>query len=136
MYPVPAAAIEPAHAVLQPGSVEQDYFWLNVKYPSSSAVAHYDKIFVGWRRCYSRERQWSSFRDSGSGGDHMIHQLSRSWVNRANDTAVTLLLKYTSSISAHAGPETNRQFVALVRRLKPNAEQNLGEVGISCERDT
>jgi hypothetical protein len=134
MYSVPNGAVEVAHVVLLPGVGEQDYFWLKEKYPSSSALGYYSRVFSGWRPCYGRQREWWSFGDQSSGEDRFIHQLSRHWVNAANDTAVTLVLKYTSSgLNRRVMPDTDRQFVAVVRYKHRNAAKDLGEIGVKCE---
>jgi hypothetical protein len=136
MYPVPSNAIDPGHTVIAPNVSEQDHFFLNEKYPSSSAVEHYNRVFSGWRACFG-EKQWSSFGDRSSGEERFIHQLTRHWVNAANNESVTLALRYTSPGLRHrASPDSDRQFVVLVRLKQPNASQTLKEMGVTCGKDT
>jgi hypothetical protein len=137
MFPVPKSAIEPGHVVIAPGVSEQDHFWLNEKYPSSSALEHYRRIFSGWRHCVTRDEGWESFGDQSGGREKFVHQRLRHWVNSSNDVAVTLALTYTSNGLKHrVSPESDRQFVVLVRVKQPNASKTLAEMGAKCEKDT
>ena len=137
MFPVPKNAIEPGHAVIAPGASEQDHFWLKESFPSSSAVDHYERIFSKWRPCHGRESGWESFGDRSKGDERFVHQRLRYWVNAANDTAVTLALMYTSTgLTPRARPDTDRQFVVLIRLKQPDAAKLLSEMGAKCEKDT
>jgi hypothetical protein len=136
MFPAPKTAIEPSHVVITPVS-EQDHYWLNEKYPASTALEHYKRVFASWRPCYGRERGWESFGDRTTDQPTYVHQLLRHWVNPANDTSVTLGLRYISSGSNYRiTPDTDRQFVVLVRVKQPNASQTLVEMGVTCEKDS
>jgi hypothetical protein len=135
MYPVPTGAIDAVHDVLQTNVHEQDSFWLIQKYPSSTAVEHYQRVFAGWRNCYGPEREWWSFGDHSTGEDRFIHQLLRHWLNAANDTAVTVVLRYSSSgIEDRAVPDNERQFVVVLRHRQPDAEKYLNDNEVQCEK--
>ena len=135
MFPTPSNAIKPTHDVIVPGVSEQDHFWLSETYPKSSAVEHYRKIFAGWRPCYGRERNWSSFVDRSGEGPRYIHQLLRHWASPANDVAVTLGLRYTSSgLGQRVNPDTDEQSVVLVRIKHSDAVKFLEEMDVKCEK--
>jgi hypothetical protein len=137
MYPLPEGAIRPAHVVLHDNRGEQDFFWLEAKFPSTAALDHYGRLFSDWRPCYATERNWWSFADRSRGDGEFIHQLSRHWVNGTNDTSVTLVLKYSSAgAESRIAPATDSQFVVLVRQRRPNAAKRLEEVGVTCATDT
>jgi hypothetical protein len=137
MYPVPPGAVGVSHDVLQPKVHEQDSFWLDERFPSSSAVEHYQRIFSGWRTCYGSDRNWWSYGDRSSGEERVIHQLSRHWLNAANDTAVTVVLKYSSGGSEQRDTlDDARQFVVVLRHRQPNAEKYLAEIEVKCDKGT
>jgi hypothetical protein len=134
MYLVPDGAMNVDHAESDPGKGAEDFFWLQEKYPGTSALAHYRRIFADWRPCVSK-KGWSSDRDVvRSGGKDetvYIHRIMEHWVNQANDTAVTAVLTYSSF---HPEPGS-RQFVRLHRIKTKNAEQFLHErAGANCRK--
>ncbi len=134
MFPVPKGAKGVSHVQLGPDGGEQDYFWLDESYPSTSAIDHYSRLFAKWRPCQLPEKEWSAFGDASSDSPRFIHQLVRQWVSRSNDVAVTVLLRYSSpGLREHIVPDSNRQFVAVIRHRMPNAAQELAKTGAKCE---
>ena len=137
MFAPPKGALDASHVVLQPGVVEQDHFWLNEAYPSSSAIDHYSRVFTKWRACRSTEEGWSSFGDLANGPARFVHQLTRYWASPSNDVAVTVALRYTSSGFQHReNPDNNRQLVIVLRHKWPNASAELASMGVKCEPGT
>ena len=137
MFPLPEGATGATHMVLASDGAEEDYFWLNEKYPSFTALTHYSSVFSGWRQCYGKAREWRSFPDQQTGEDLYVHLLVRHWVNKANDTSFTLILRYGSKgLAPRSVPDSDRQLVALVKRTRPNAAEKLEEIGNTCEKDT
>ncbi len=133
MFPAPGNATNPNHAVIAPGVSEQDYFLLKEKYPGTSAVTHYAKVFAKWRRCTSDDK-WTSYADRANGADVFVHQQIHHWLNKSNDQAVALIVRYKSpGATIRATPDTDEQFVALVRITQPNMTKKLGEMGVKCE---
>ena len=136
-YPVPKGASEVGHVALQPGAAEQDHFFLVEKYPGSSAMDHYRKVFAKWRPCYWNEREWSSFADAAGPKPQFIHRLVRHWASAANDVAVTVAIQYTSpGMASRTVPANDRQFVVVAIRKSANAEKDLAEIGAKCEKST
>jgi hypothetical protein len=137
MFPLPEGAIGATHIVLGADGAEQDYFWIKEKYPSFTALTHYSAVFSGWRQCYGIAREWRSFPEQQTGADLYVHLLVRHWVNKANDTSFSLILRYSSKgLEPRVAPDSDRQYVALVRRTRPNAAEKLEEIGNKCEKDT
>lgn len=135
MYPVPKGASGVGHVVLAPGTAEQDHFVLDEKYPSTTAFAHYERLFAGWRPCYWSQRGWDRFGDVSGGRNEYIHQIARFWVSPKNDTSVMVTLRYTSPGSAsRVEPAESRQFVVVLRHKVPNAETHLSEIEAKCEK--
>ena len=135
MFPVPTGAIEPEHVVVVPGVSEQDHFWLKEKYPATSALSHYKKVLADWRYCPAREGGWQSFGDQ-SPAQH-VHQQMHHWVNIADDTVVVLGLRYTSEgVKYRAAPETDRQFVVLIRVKQKGASKSVAQMGGACGKDS
>lgn len=133
MFPLPKGAAKPSHVVIAPGVSEQDYFWLNEAYPSSSALDHYARVFAKWRPCHQREMGWSGFGDVSGGRDEYVHQRMRHWVNAADDVAITLALRYTSQgATFHRAPDNDEQYVALIRMKQPNASATFAKMGVTC----
>jgi hypothetical protein len=137
MFPIPPGAVSPDHVVISPGASEQDHFWLDEKYPGTSALDHYRKIFAAWRSCPMRMSGWESFGDKSSGQSSFLHQQLHHWVNKANDTAIVLALRYESQGSTYRiSPDSNRQFVVLVRLKQKNVSKTLAEMGALCGKDS
>ena len=137
MFPIPTGAVTPDHVVISPGASEQDHFWLNEEYPGTSAVEHYRKVFAGWRPCPGRHVGWETFGDRASGDDRFIHRQLHHWVNKANDTAVALVVQYSSKGSTYRiSPDSNKQFVALIRITQKDASKTLAEMGAICAKDS
>jgi hypothetical protein len=137
MYPLPSKAREAEHHSLQPGVYEQDSFWVEEAYPSTSVLDHYDKVFAEWLTCRSSDTGWLSFDDASNGEVRRIHRLTRFWVNRANDTAITLILSYESPHPALATvPNNKQQVVYLLRYRVSDARKVQGEMGATCEKGT
>jgi hypothetical protein len=133
MFPVPARAEEVSHVVMQPDVWEQDHFWLNETYLGASAMEHYSGLFATWRVCEWSDKGWSSFGDSSQREGRFIHQFVHYWLNDRGDTAVTVALRYTSAGAEHrARPESDRQFVAVVRYKAPDAATHLAQIGALC----
>lgn len=136
-YPVPKGASEIGHVILQPGVAEQDHFFFAEKYPGSSAMDHYHRVFAKWRPCYWNEREWSSFSDLSGPKPQLIHRFVRHWASPANDIAVTVAIQYTSPGIAHqAVPANERQFVVVAIRRSTNAERDLAQIDAKCEKAT
>jgi hypothetical protein len=137
MFPVPASAITPAHVVVSPGASEQDHFWLEEAYPGASAVDHYGKVFAGWRKCPTLNNGWVSFGEQSSSQARFIHQQLHYWVSKADDTAITLALRYDSQGSTYRiAPDSTRQFVVLLRLKQKNVSKTLAEMGAICAKDS
>jgi hypothetical protein len=137
MFALPKGAIDASHVVLQPVTAEQDYFWLNDAYPSSSAMDHYTRVFAKWRPCRGSENGWSSFGDHSGLTDQFVHQYVRHWLSRSGDVAVTVLLKYTSpGLGQRERPDSDRQFVVVLRHGGSKLSAELASIGVSCEAGT
>lgn len=137
MYPLPSGATNVGHVALEPGTIEQDHFLVAEKYPGSSAMDHYGKVFSKWRSCYWNDRGWYSFGDASGEKPQFVHQLVRHWVSPRNDVAVTVLIRYTSTgLTYRAAPDNERQSVVVLRRKSKNAEKELGEIGATCDKRT
>jgi hypothetical protein len=134
MYPLPPRAREPEHHAIQPGVYEQDSFWVEQAYPSTSVVDHYQKVFAGWLTCSRSDTGWVSYLDARGGERELVHELTRFWINRANDTAITLILRYQSPDSLSAtGPNNKQQVVYLLRNRVSDARKAQGELDTTCE---
>jgi len=134
MFPLPKNAFAPGHTVLEPSVAEEDYFWVNEKYPSTSAFDHYGRLFAKWHECVAKEKGWGSFGDVSDGQDSFIHQRVRFWVTPKNDVAVFVLLKYRSKGSARREkPDNEKQFVAVIKYTMPNANTVFAPFEVSCE---
>jgi hypothetical protein len=133
MFPVPKGALAPSHVVITPGVSEQDHFSLNERFPGTSAIEHYRGLFAAWRPCTWATAGWSSFGDLSQGDKRFIHQFARHWVNRANDTAVTVVLRYTSAgAQQREVPDNERQTVVVIRVTAPDAAKQMAELGARC----
>jgi hypothetical protein len=136
MYPVPKGAIEVGHVALS-RVYEEDHFFLLERYPHTSAVKHYASIFSRWRLCHGSDEEWQSFGDASHSEPVFVHQLMRHWVNRQNDVAVTLVLRYESpGLTDRETPSTNRQFVVLTRLRQMDADKELAPLRVKCARGT
>jgi hypothetical protein len=137
MFPLPSGAIDPGHVVLQPGVGEQDYFWINEKYPGTTAMDHYSKLFSKWHLCRGWNEAWSSYVDRTGGKNTFVHQLVRHWTNPSNDMAIVVAAKYDSPGSVYrTTPDNERQYVAVMRYKVPDASKFLVELGVKCEKGT
>jgi hypothetical protein len=135
MFAVPEGATKVGHVVLQSGVAEEDHFLLTEKYPGSAAADHYSRILSSWRPCTAKQTQWTSFGDINDGKEQTVHELSRHWVNKANDTSVTLLLKYTSAgIKRGAVPDNDMQYVVVVRKKLKGASKEFSDLGLTCQK--
>jgi hypothetical protein len=136
MYAVPDRASEIRHDVLQPGAYEQDSFFVAEPYPGISVLEHYGVVFSKWRICHGTD-SWLSFPDQSGQEPQFIHQLVRHWASPLNDEVVTLVLRYTSpGLETRTAPVNDRQFVALARLRVPDAEKQLIQIGVKCEKGT
>ncbi len=134
MFPLPNGALESRHVALQLGVYEQDSFVLEEAYPSTSALAHYERVFAKWVSCPARPSQWESFGDVSGVQPRFHHQLMRHWVNPGNNTAVTVALRYTSTGShVRAAPDSTRQSVTVLRLNTKNAKSSLAQIGAACD---
>ena len=137
MYAVPEGAAEVRHDALQPGVYEQDSFVVTEQYPGTSVLEHYGVVFANWRACYGTERDWFSFPDQSGAEPQFIHELVRHWASPRNDEVVTLVLRYTSpGLESRTAPINHRQLVALARLSVPDAEKQLVQIGVTCEKGT
>jgi hypothetical protein len=136
MFPLPKNAVDVHHVVISPEVSEEDYFWVSEKYPASSAIDHYKRVFSKWRSCNGMEKNdWALFGDWSKGEGQFIHQRMLQWVNAADDTAVTVIAKYTSAGHTYRiTPDDDRQFVAVLRFRQSNASQMLKEMNVTCEK--
>lgn len=141
MFEVPAGATGTAHVVVRPGLEEEDHFVLKETYPASSAVDHYSRILQSWRPCTSPRSQWSVFGDVSGGKEQTIYELSRHWVNATDDTALILVLKYTSAgikkrphSNTNTNPDNDQQYVVLIRYKGKNASRQFSEMGLTCQK--
>jgi hypothetical protein len=133
MFPVPAAAQGVRHLALEPGVYEQDSFFLEVPYPSTLALAHYEHVLAHWHLCRTNGPLWDSFGDASGVEPRFHHQLVRYWVSKDNSTAVTLLLRYTSSGAQYrAAPDSSRQTVFILRHSTKDAKVFLKQFGAVC----
>jgi hypothetical protein len=131
MFPAPPGAELSEHVILSPGVSEQDYFWIKASYPDTPALAHYSKIFDGWLEC----KPWKPGWDGRGEDNRYIHRFVRNWINVENNRTVTLLFQYSSPGSKHrAHPDNDRQFVAVIRDLVPNAEWHFAQIRIDCTK--
>ena len=131
MFPVPREARRPSHVVLQPGSADQDYFWLKAAYPATPALDHYTNLFAKWLPCKPWKAGWWSFGDMQKG--LFFHQFLRHWVSADNKQAVTVLFQYTSpGIENRPYPDSDNQFVAVMRHRVPDAAAYLAEIKVEC----
>jgi hypothetical protein len=137
LFPVPTNAMAPEHGVLQPSVAEQDYFWVDEKYPASSALAHYRKVLSNWLECSGPSTDWSSYGDLSKDDERFVHARSAYWVSGDNDAAVVFLAKYESKgISWRNKPDNDNQFVAVVEYRVPNAREFLADLKVSCAPGT
>lgn len=135
MFSLPAGAEKAGHVVLQPSIAEQDFFWLQVPYPSVVALDHYSKVFANWRQCTSPDTGWISYGDSAQGANRFIHIRSHFWVSAKDDEAVTLILRYESKGSSFRKvPDNDRQFVAVIHHRIPDAGASVADLGVLCPR--
>jgi hypothetical protein len=136
MFPAPSNATSPNHVVIAPGASEQDFFWVKEKYPGTSVLTHYKKVFANWRHCTSDEK-WMSYVDRADGADVFVHQQIHHWLKNSDDVAVALIIRYKSpGATARVTPDADDQFVALVRITQPNMRTQLGEMGVKCAKDS
>jgi hypothetical protein len=133
-FPLPKGALEPGHVALQPGLAEQDHFFLNEKYPGSSALSHYARIFSKWRACYWPQRDWETIPDASSDPARLLHRRVRFWVAPTNTEWVMVTLQYTSpGLTERALPVNDRQFVVVATRKTHDAEEDLGLLDAKCD---
>jgi hypothetical protein len=132
LFPVPPGARQPSHVVVQRGSAERDYFWLKAAYPGTPALDHYTTLFAAWRPC-TGEAGWRSFGDDEKG--LFFHQFTRHWISPDNKQAVSLLFQYTSPGSkARPSPDSDNQFVSVVRQRVPDATAFFAETNVECSK--
>ena len=133
-FPVPTGALEPEHVALQPGLAEQDHFFLNEKYPGSSALTHYARIFSKWRPCYWPQRDWETVPDASSDPARLLHRRVRFWAAPTNTEWVMVTLQYTSpGLANRALPANDRQFVVVATRVTQDAKADLALLDAKCD---
>jgi len=135
MFEPPKGATGGSHIVLQPGVAEQDSFWLDEAFPSSSAIDHYSRVLAKWRACHIDGGEgWLSFTDASTVPPRFIHQFSRTWVNPSNDVMVTVAVRYaSSSLENRKVPDSRRQSVVVLRHKAKNASATILPKGAKCE---
>jgi hypothetical protein len=135
MFPVPPGAEKADHVILQRSVAEQDYFWMNAPYPSTTALDHYEQVFSTWRPCKSSESGWVSYGDVANGASRFLHQFTRYWITPENNRAVTVLLQYESmGTSYRQHPDNDRQFVAVLHYRVPDAAAFLADLKVTCAK--
>jgi hypothetical protein len=133
MFPVPPGARQPSHVVLERGSAEQDHFWLKAIYPATPALDHYTELFDKWLPCKPWEPGWRSFGDMQKG--MLFHQFIRHWISADNRQAVTVLFQYTSpGIKDRPRPDSDNQFVAVIRHRVPDAAAFFADTNVECAK--
>jgi hypothetical protein len=133
-FPMPKGAIEPGHDALQPGSAEQDHFFLTEKYPGSSALTHYAQVFSKWQSCYWPQRGWETIPDASTNPARLLHRRVRFWLAPTNDEWVMVALQYSSpGLADRAQPDTDRQFVVVSIRKTRDAKADLSLVDAKCD---
>jgi hypothetical protein len=133
-FPVPKGALEPGHVALQPGLAEQDHFFMNEKYPGSSALTHYAQIFSRWRPCYWPQRDWETIPDASTDPSRLLHRRVRFWVAPTNNKWVMVTLQYASpGLADRAQPVSDRQFVVVAIRKTQDAKADLTLLDAKCD---
>lgn len=133
IFPLPKAAYDIRHVVIESTGTRQDFFKVKLAYPSMEVVTHYRALFAGWSEC-SNKRGWESFGDTANNKQEYIHQLIYEWVPPSNDKVVTLGLRYVSpGIATRQTPSTNEQLVfVLLNEPLPNAKAETEQKGLVC----
>ena len=135
MFALPAGAESANHVVISPGVGEQDYFWLKVAFPDSPALPHYANVFSQWVECKPWQAGWRGYGDIANGANRYVHEFQRHWINKENNRAVTLLLRYESPGAKYrARPDNDKQFVAVISYRVPDAAGFFTEVKIDCPK--
>jgi hypothetical protein len=133
-FAVPLGAIEPGHVTLQPGVASQDHFFLKEKYPGTSALAHYAKVFSTWQPCYWSQRGWETVADASIQPPRLIHRQVRFWVAPTNAQWVMVTMQYESpGLAERAVPVSDRQFVVVALRKAPDAHKDVALMGVKCD---
>ena len=133
IFPLPRAAYDVRHVVIENTGTRQDYYKVKLAYPSMEVVAHYRALFAGWSEC-SNKHGWESFGDPANNKKEYIHQLVYEWVPPSNDKVVTLGLRYVSpGIETRQTPSSNEQLVfVLLNEPLPNAKAEMEQEGLVC----
>ena len=133
-FPVPPGALEAAHVTLQAGVASQDSFFIHEKFPGSSALTHYERVFSDWRSCYWDERGWDTVPDASVTPPRLIHRRVRFWVAPTNAEWVMVSLQYESPGLAHrVAPTDERQYVVVAIRTSQDATQDLAALDVKCD---
>jgi hypothetical protein len=133
-FPVPSGAIEPEHVTLQPGIASQDHFFLNEKYPGSSALVHYARVFSKWKPCFWPERDWERIPDASGHSPRLLHRRVRFWVAPSNSEWVMVAVQYESpGLTERAEPVNDRQFVFVAIRKVQDASKDIALLDVKCD---
>jgi hypothetical protein len=133
-FPMPKGAVEPEHVTLQPGVASQDHFFLNEKFPGSSAITHYAQVFSTWQSCYWDERGWDTIPDASVTPARLIHRMVRFWVAPTNSDWVMVSLQYESpGLTDRVAPVDDRQYVVVAIRKSQDAHKDLVALDAKCD---
>ena len=131
-YPVPNGAIEVQHVRLADTGGEQDFFKIELKYPSTSVLDHYRNVFSRWGECKPKGA-WQSFGDLTGNKPLFVHQLLWEWVSADNRSVATLAIRYYSDgVQYRAQPDIDTQHVVLIEYKVPDARAMAKELGYQC----
>jgi hypothetical protein len=134
LFPVPSGAIEAEHVTLQPGIASQDHFFLNEKFPGSSALTHYARVFSKWRPCFWPEREWETIGDASTKPPRSLHRRVRFWVEPSNRMWVMVTVQYESpGLIERVAPVNDRQFVVVAIRNVPDALKDIALLDVKCD---